>query len=86
MYSFIMSSASLSFEKEKLNVWYMAYHNKFQTEDNSSRFFITRMLESSTLVRLGFLRVVFPGGGGGNLTPSPPSYLKKNLYNINITL
>ena len=36
-------------------------------------------LDSLTLIRLGFLRVVFPGGG-------PPSYFKKNLCNINITL
>ena len=36
-----------------------------------------------TLIRLGFLRVVFPGGG---VSLTPPSYLKKNLSNINITL
>ena len=35
-----------------------------------------------TLIRLGFLRLVFPEGI--NLTP--PSYFKKNLSNINITL
>ena len=78
MYSFIMSSASLSFEKEKLNVWYMAYHNKFQTEDNSSRFFITRMLEGSPLIRLGFLRVVFPGGGG-QFDPLPTFIFQEEL-------
>ena len=40
---------------------------------------------SLTLIRLGFSKVVFPGGGGGvNLTA--PSYFKKNLSNFNITL
>ena len=38
-----------------------------------------------TLIRMGFLRAVFPGAGV-NLTPLPPSYFKKNLSNINITL
>ena len=37
-----------------------------------------------TLIRLGFLNVVFPGGQGVNLTH--PSYFKKNLFNFNITL
>ena len=35
-----------------------------------------------TLIRLGFLRVVFPVGGQFD----HPSYFKKNLSNINITL
>ena len=40
-----------------------------------------------TLMRLGFLRVVFPGGGQFDLLHHPPSsYFKKNLSNINITL
>ena len=40
---------------------------------------------SLTVIRLGFLKVVFPWDGGGvNLTP--PSYFKKNLSNFNKTL
>ena len=38
-----------------------------------------------TLIRLGFLRVVFPVVGGGGQF-KPPSYFKKNLANVNITL
>ena len=38
--------------------------------------------ETLTLIRLGFLKVVFPGGV--NLTT--PSYFKKNLSNFNTTL
>ena len=36
------------------------------------------------LKKLGFLKIVFPGGGEVNL--SPTSYFKKNLSNLNITL
>ena len=37
-----------------------------------------------TLIRLGFLKVVFPGGGGQ--FDLPPSYFEKNLTNFNKTL
>ena len=37
-----------------------------------------------TLIRMGFLRVVF-SGGEGQFEPAP-SYFKKNVSNINITL
>ena len=40
--------------------------------------------ETLSLIKLGFLRVVFPGEGEGQF--DPPSYFKKNLSNINITL
>ena len=40
--------------------------------------------ENLTLIRLGFLRVVF--SGGRESIWAPPSYFKKNLSNINITL
>ena len=43
-----------------------------------------------TLIRLGFFRVVLLGGAGGGGSqfdlPHPPSYFKKNLSNISITL
>ena len=48
---------------------------------------VERFIRTLTLIRLGFLRVDFLGGGEGeevNLTPL--SYFKKNLPNINITL
>ena len=35
-----------------------------------------------TLIRLSFLRVVFPAGSQFD----PPSYFKKNLSNVSITL
>ena len=41
------------------------------------------MITNLTLIGLGFLRVLF-SGGGVNLTA--PSYFEKNLSNINITL
>ena len=39
-----------------------------------------------TLIRLGFLRVVFSGGEEGGGQFDTLSYFKKNLSNINITL
>ena len=40
-----------------------------------------------TLIKLGFLKVVFSGGGGGQIDPLPPTlYFQKNLSDINITL
>ena len=39
-------------------------------------------MKGLTLIKLGFLKVVFSGGSQFD----PPSYLKKNLSNINITL
>ena len=50
----------------------------------------SKRMKNLTLIRLGFLRVVFSVGkvGGSQFDPSPPppSYFKNNLSNINITL
>ena len=54
----------------------------------TSHTFITRSSSNLTLIRLGFLKVVFLGRGrgeGGSIWP-PPSYFKTNLSNFNITL
>ena len=41
----------------------------------------TSVIKALTLIGLGFMRVVFSGGGGGvNLTP--PYYFKENLSNV----
>ena len=49
---------------------------------------LRRKTKKSTLIRLGSLKVVFPGMGvvGCQFEPLvPPSYFKKNLSNIDIT-
>ena len=48
---------------------------------------VERFIRTLTLIRLGFLRVDFLGGGEGEeVDLTPLSYFKKNLSNINITL
>ena len=35
--TFITPSTSSGFEREKLNLWYTAYHDKFKREDDTSQ-------------------------------------------------
>ena len=57
----------------------------YSTHNKGKSFVAEKFIRTLTLIRLGFLRVVFPGEGGVNLTP-PLHYFKVNLSNINITL
>ena len=77
------------FEEEKKNE---VEKNKKKWEKKSKKEKVDEKLrrktKKSTLIRLGSLKVVFPGMGvvGCQFEPLvPPSYFKKNLSNIDIT-
>ena len=63
--------------------------DEFKTNFCINNTLCTLTNESLTLIRLGFLRLVFPGRwgrAGRRVKLNPLSYFKKNLSNINITL
>ena len=67
-------------EKKKnwLNTWNIDWVNNYNYKSS-----FNNTLSILTPVRLGFLRLVFFGRKGVNLTPT--SYFKNNLSNINIS-
>ena len=50
----------------------------YSTHNKGKSFVAEKFIRTLTLIRLGFLRVVFPGEGGVNLTP-PSSLFQGEL-------